>query len=581
MALVTVKDAPAGRGIVVVEPKSRQKAIRAARRHSMLVRSLRLALPVVAVGLLACYGLFMQHSISFSVAGHQGKLNPGTLVLSQGKPTLQNPSYEGFNSKDGSQYTIKAKRAVTDLSEKKPIDLFGIAGELTGKDGVVTKILANEGKFDRKAGKLSLFKGIDVKTSNGMAAKLSQAVILTKKGTIESKRPVTVEFPAGTLQGKAMLIRQKEREVVFSNGVTARLKSGETKPKTEAKGAKESKGLIAFAGRSDEPVDIAARTLVVKDNDKTAQFKGNVEASQGEARLTAKVLDVSYTGDAASSVGDSANRQVNRITAREDVVITRGQDRVVSSRADFDVANNKSVLEGDVVVTSGQDRRIMGHRAEIDSAADTIVLTGRVIVVQGENTLRGSRLWFDQRNGRLILTQAKTDGDKVGRISARFTNQTAQAKGKKPARPSKIANKAKIGGVLAAQSFQTDPSAPVDVGATRLLVNDAKRTATFEGDVRAVQAGFEIRTAIMHAKYSGSAGLGLGDRSQAKAQNGGGNVTLTSITAPGRVVITSKDGQSASGDRGTFNVKDNTVDLVGNVVLKQGASARSWRPAGN
>ena len=562
MALVSLNERPRGRSVIAAGAEQRRRAMRAAKWHSVRVRVLRTVLPVAAVAMLACYGVFMQRTIAISSGDHQGRLNAGSGSLSLGKPTMHNPSYEGFNRKDGSQYIIRAKRAVTDLSEAKPIDLFGIAGELTQKDGVVTKIDAEEGTFERKVGKLRLFKGIKVKSSNGMAAQLSEAVILTDKGTIESSQPVAVEFPAGTLRGNQMLIRQKEREVIFTEGVVAKLNQQHRRP-ARAK-AKETggRGLVAFAGQSDQPVEVDAKVLFVKDSDQQARFSGGVTAQQGDARLQAKVMDIAYVG-----VGDGGESpgNVTRIIAREDVVITRGVDRIASAIADIDVPKNRAVLDGGVVVTSGADRRVMGQRAVVDTEKDTVLLTGQVIVVQGQNTLRGSRLFFDQRSGRMDLTRP-TSGANAGRIKARFVQNASR---KTPPKRAKVASNGRLG----TQAFRTDPNAPVDIDALRLRVDDRKRIAVFDGGVRAVQGGFEIATNVLHANYSGAAGLSLGAGSAANAgqqKQGDNGVQLKSIHAPGRITVKSRDGQYAAGDNGTYNVAQNEIALVGNVVLKQG-----------
>ena len=563
MALVSLKERPIGRSVIAAGVEQRRRAIRAAKWHSLRVRILRTVLPVAAVSLLACYGVFMQRSISISEGDHQGRLNTGTVVLSLGKPTMRNPSYEGFNRKDGSQYSIRAERAVTDLSEVKPIDLFGIAGELVQKDGVTTKIAAEEGTFERKAGKLRLFKGIKVTSSNGMAAQLSEAIILTEKGTIESTNPVAVEFPAGTLRGNQMLIRQKQREVIFTEGVVAKLTQKQRKAANAKTNDARSGGLVAFAGQSDQPVEVEAKVLFVKDSDQQARFSGGVTAQQGDAQLQAKVMDIVYVG--VGKDGDSPG-SVTRIIARDDVVITRGVDRIASAVADINVPQNSAVLHGGVVVTSGKDRRVMGRRAVVDTAKDTVLLTGEVIVVQGQNTLRGSRLFFDQRSGRMDLTRPVGGGSKSGRIKARF----AQQEGRKAA-PKR--GKAASGGPLGTQAFRTDPNAPVDIEAVRLRVDDRKRSAVFDGGVRAVQGSIEISTSVLRAVYSGAAGLSLGSGNETNAAQQSKNdpgVQLKSIHAPGRITLKSGDGQYAAGDTGTYNFDQNEVALVGNVVLKQG-----------
>ncbi len=49
----------------------------------------------------------------------------------------------------------------------------------------------------------------------------------------------------------------------------------------------------------------------------------------------------------------------------------------------FNTVSNTAVLEGDVVLTQGDDRRAVGDRVDYDQTAQTMILTGPVVVTQG------------------------------------------------------------------------------------------------------------------------------------------------------------------------------------------------------
>ena len=79
-------------------------------------------------------------------------------------------------------------------------------------------------------------------------------------------------------------------------------------------------------------------------------------------------------------------------------------ETATSRTATFDTANNTAVLEGDVVLTQGDDKKAVGDRADYDQAAQTMVLTGPVVVTQGNNILKGRRLVFHRTTDKLQLT---------------------------------------------------------------------------------------------------------------------------------------------------------------------------------
>ena len=109
--------------------------------------------------------------------------------------------------------------------------------------------------------------------------------------------------------------------------------------------------------------------------------------------------------------------------------------------------------------------------------------------------------------------------------------------------------------------FSSDPNAPIDIEADRLDVDDAKRTATFKGSVKAVQGDFVLRSKILIVHYTGSA------RATGTAQGGS---QVKRLEAREEVLITSKDDRTATADWADFDVKTQIVIIGGNVVLTQG-----------
>ena len=88
----------------------------------------------------------------------------------------------------------------------------------------------------------------------------------------------------------------------------------------------------------------------------------------------------------------------------------------------------------------------------------------------------------------------------------------------------------------------------------------------FKSDVRAVQGDFIVRTSELRAYYTGAAGLAEENTAGEKKAP----AEITRIEARGKVIVTSKNGQNATGDWADFNVKENQVVLGGDVILTQG-----------
>lgn len=553
----------------------RTDEFRRASRRTALVRFLRIACPVGIALLLGTYAL--------SIARTAGLVGPETLpeiairkILPEDL-TMQNPRYEGY-SKDGGSYVFTAKTAEHDLALRNVVKLNGIVGEIYQANKSRTDITAVRGVFDNEKNLLELFEEINVDSQSGLKARLTRASILTKEDLLTSDEPVLVEFPNGSVRSKRMTLRQKAREATFVEEVAVILTPPpDDKQKASAVvEAKAADGSALFTP-SNGPINIDANRLDINDTGKTALFTGSVRAEQSGSHLTTPELEVFYEGEGmmggaasatetASATPDAAAGKVRRIVAKKPVVMKRvNGDVVTSDNADFDAQNQSAVLSGEVIMTSGTDRRAAGDRVEIDEARGNIVLVGNVVVTQAGNELRGGRLAIDRTGGTAKLTTPPDAAGGPGRIAARLERDANDRHSDKK----KAAQSDDSGSPLG--SFKTNPDAPIDITADSLDVDDRKKLAVFRGDVDATQDAFNIRCAELSAFYKGEAGLVDAADPSAERQ-GKSKAELTRIEARKDVHVTSKDGQTATGDWADFDTKANKVTMGGNVVLSKGKS---------
>lgn len=560
-----------GSGLVMAGDRSAE--FRKARRRTVVVRILRLALPASAAVLLLGYGLTILKTAGWGTGLPEiaiKNLLPEDLAM-------HNPHYEGFGE-DGSSYSFAAKTAQQELTNMGQIKLNEITGAVIQPDKTKTDITAVRGFFNHSAGVLDLYEQIDVVSQSGLKAKLTRATIVTKENLITSDEPVFIEFPSGNIRAKNMRLRQKAREATFADTVEVQL----TPPAPAADAATPDpagKETSLFAP-SNGPVSINSERLDVNDTSQVAVFTGNVKVAQAGAELITPELEVTYEGGgmmgmnakdkAAAKNPDQttagAAGKVRRIVAKQPVVMTRSTGEVVTTdNADFDAPNETAILTGNVVMTSGTDRRAVSDRVDLDQRADTALLTGNVIVTQGENELSGGRLLIERKSGRAELTTPPALGSGPGRVSARLVREAktgaAKPKVKVPAQVEGVAN------------FKTDPNAPINIQADQLEINDAAKVATFRGNVTADQGGVIINCAELNAYYKGEAGLADVTRTADTGAPGKKAQTeLTRIEAKTNVFITSSEGRTASGDSAEFNAKTNVVTMGGDVVLAQGDS---------
>jgi lipopolysaccharide export system protein LptA len=118
----------------------------------------------------------------------------------------------------------------------------------------------------------------------------------------------------------------------------------------------------------------------------------------------------------------------------------------------------------------------------------------------------------------------------------------------------------------ALQGFSQNRGKPVQIDAASLEVRDKDKMATFLGNVRMIQGDTTLRCKTLVVFYDQDATPGA----MTTATPGpGGSSQIKRLEAKGDVIVTEKD-QIATGDNGTFDMKSNTVTLLGGVVVTQG-----------
>ena len=124
----------------------------------------------------------------------------------------------------------------------------------------------------------------------------------------------------------------------------------------------------------------------------------------------------------------------------------------------------------------------------------------------------------------------------------------------------------------AMQGFQMNRDQPVKIESNTLEVRDKSRQATFIGSVKLTQGETILQCQTLVIFYEDTAAPKKAAPATAQKGGGGpGGQQIKRAEAKGDVLVTQKD-QTARGDSGVFDVKSNSVTLIGNVVLTQGTN---------
>jgi lipopolysaccharide export system protein LptA len=155
-----------------------------------------------------------------------------------------------------------------------------------------------------------------------------------------------------------------------------------------------------FSQNRDQPIQIDAATLEMRDKKKEATFAGNVKVVQGDTTMTSKTLVVFYEQAPAPASAPPANAKAAAKSAPMQSA-TPGPGGSSSIK--------RLEARGNVVVTQ-KDQVVTGETAVFDTKANLITMLGGVVLTQCKNVLRGDRLMVDMTTG---VSRVESDSGKV------------------------------------------------------------------------------------------------------------------------------------------------------------------------
>nr|WP_257179046.1 MULTISPECIES: LptA/OstA family protein [Bradyrhizobium] len=158
-----------------------------------------------------------------------------------------------------------------------------------------------------------------------------------------------------------------------------------------------------FSQNRDQPIQIEAASLEMRDKKKEATFAGNVKVVQGDTTMTSKTLVVFY-----ESGGDKP--------ATPQPAPAKGAKSAPMQSAQPGPGGSSSIkrleARGNVVVTQ-KDQVVTGDTAVFDTRTNLITMlggSGQVVLTQCKNVLRGDRLMVDMTTG---VSRVESDNGRV------------------------------------------------------------------------------------------------------------------------------------------------------------------------
>jgi lipopolysaccharide export system protein LptC len=193
-----------------------ERAFHAARRHSRLVRILRIAVPAsVAVGVIIIALITYFNPLRMLA---RLPINIDNLVVSGTKVTMEQPRLSGF-TRDARAYELTADTAAQDMTKPDIVELRNIRAKVEMQDKSTMEMTALTGVYDAKGETLKLNRNILLNSSTGYQGRMSEATVDIRKGNVVSERPVEIKLLQGTLNANRLEIVDSGDVVRFHGGV--------------------------------------------------------------------------------------------------------------------------------------------------------------------------------------------------------------------------------------------------------------------------------------------------------------------------------------------------------------------------
>jgi lipopolysaccharide export system protein LptA len=183
-----------------------------------------------------------------------------------------------------------------------------------------------------------------------------------------------------------------------------------------------------FSQNRDQPIQIEAATLEMRDKKKEATFSGNVKVIQGDTTMTSKILVVFYDSAAAAApaAGAAPDANANTKAAGKQPAAAAPPMQSASPGPGGSSSIRRLEAKGNVVVTQ-KDQVVTGETAVFDTKTNLVTMLGGVILTQGKNVLRGDRLMVDMTTG---VSRVESDS---GRVQGLFQSSGQGGNGPFPA----------------------------------------------------------------------------------------------------------------------------------------------------
>ena len=191
----------------------RSRAFLAARRHTRLVRVLRVVLPLGAF--LAVAAFFVK--VDLGLPGDLD-LSSASLSVTRNSVIMDNPKLTGFAG-NGREYSLTADRAIQPLNNPGQVRLETIEAKITTPNGGTTSVTAEAGDYDHEKSSITLLGPIRVNSADGYKLDMTNAQVDFHAGTLVSDNRIYIGYGDSEMAGDRLSVEDGGKHIVIEGSV--------------------------------------------------------------------------------------------------------------------------------------------------------------------------------------------------------------------------------------------------------------------------------------------------------------------------------------------------------------------------
>jgi lipopolysaccharide export system protein LptA len=199
-----------------------------------------------------------------------------------------------------------------------------------------------------------------------------------------------------------MIFNSRCRRIRFVAATVLTALAGDAAAQSTVQGVPNA--MQGFSQNRDQPIQIEAASLEMRDKKKEATFSGDVKVIQGDTTMQSKTLVVFY-----DSAGSATPAPAGAPAAAAPNAASKAPIKAAQPGPGGSSSIKRLEARGNVVVTQ-KDQVVTGDKAVFDTRANLVTMLGGVVLTKGKNVLRGDRLMVDMTTG---VSRVESDSGRV------------------------------------------------------------------------------------------------------------------------------------------------------------------------